>query len=87
MVGRILGELGHGEAARVLRIAAQWEPVVGAEIAGQAEPVRLRGNVLEVRVASSVWANHLQLRRDEILAGLAQLLGSDAPTDLRFHVG
>jgi len=87
MVGRILDELGHGDAARVLRIAAQWEAVVGADVAAQAEPVALRGAVLEVRVASSVWAQHLQLRRSEILAGLARELGQQAPTDLRFHVG
>jgi predicted nucleic acid-binding Zn ribbon protein len=86
-LARVLEELGHGSAAALLRVAACWADAVGAELAARAEPVALRGRVLEVRAASSVWCQELQLRRGEILAGLARALGSDAPDDLRFHVG
>jgi predicted nucleic acid-binding Zn ribbon protein len=70
-----------------MRIAACWEQAVGAEIAGHCRPSALRGGVLEVTVDSSVWSQHLQMRRDEILGGLRSALGSDAPADLRFRVG
>jgi predicted nucleic acid-binding Zn ribbon protein len=86
-VARVLAELGHGSAAALLRVAARWPEAVGAELAARAEPVALRGRVLEVRVASSVWCQELQLRRGEILAGLARVLGPEAPGDVRFHVG
>jgi predicted nucleic acid-binding Zn ribbon protein len=87
VLARVLADLGHGRAAELLRLAARWEEAVGAELAARAEPVALRGRVLEVRVASSVWCQELQMRRAEILAGLARVLGPEAPEDLRFHVG
>jgi predicted nucleic acid-binding Zn ribbon protein len=70
-----------------MRIVACWEEVVGSEIAGHARPSALRGEVLEVTVDSSVWSQHLQLRRVEVLEGLRAALGSGAPADLRFRVG
>jgi predicted nucleic acid-binding Zn ribbon protein len=70
-----------------MRIAACWEEVVGSQVAGHSSPSALRGKTLEVGVDSSVWSQHLQMRREEILAGLRAVLGDDAPADLRFHVG
>ena len=70
-----------------MRIAACWEEAVGPEIAGHCQPSALRGGVLEISVDSSVWSQHLQMRRDQILEGLRRVLGDDAPADLRFRVG
>jgi predicted nucleic acid-binding Zn ribbon protein len=70
-----------------MRIAACWEEAVGPEIASHCQPSALRGAVLEVTVDSSVWCQHVQMRRDEILEGLRRALGSDAPADLRFRLG
>lgn len=84
---QVLEELGHAGAASALRMAGRWEAIVGAEVAAHAWPSMLRGGVLEVRASSSVWAQQLQLRREEILAALEAALGAEAPTDLRFRVG
>jgi predicted nucleic acid-binding Zn ribbon protein len=70
-----------------MRVTACWEEAVGSEIADHCQPSALRGGVLEVTVDSSVWSQHLQIRRDEILEGLREALGADAPEDLRFRVG
>lgn len=86
-IRRVLDELGHHGSSASMRIAACWEQAVGAEIAGHCRPSALRGGVLEVTVDSSVWCQHLQMRRDEILGGLRSALGADAPADLRFRVG
>ena len=83
---RVLSELGLEGAALGVRVAACWEQVVGAEVARHTEVAGLRGPVLEVNVDSSAWSQHLQLRRQEILAGLAESLGEDAPTDLRLRL-
>jgi predicted nucleic acid-binding Zn ribbon protein len=56
------------------------------DAAEHCEPVDLRFGVLEVAVDSSVWAQHLQMRRGEILRSLADAMGEGAPTDLRFRV-
>jgi predicted nucleic acid-binding Zn ribbon protein len=86
-IHRVLGELGHQGTSDSMRIAACWEEAVGSEIAGHCRPSALRGGVLEVTVDSSVWSQHLQMHRDEILEGLRAALGSGAPADLRFRVG
>jgi predicted nucleic acid-binding Zn ribbon protein len=87
MIAGVLADLGHGGAATAMRIVKLWPEVVGEEAARHAEPTALRGRVLEVRADSSVWCQQLQLRRDEILAGLRDRLGAEAPGDLRLRVG
>jgi predicted nucleic acid-binding Zn ribbon protein len=67
-------------------LARGWEEAVGPEVADHCEPIAWRGPILELGVSSPVWAQHLQLRRPEILAALERLLGDAAPTDLRFRV-
>jgi predicted nucleic acid-binding Zn ribbon protein len=86
-IRRVLDELGHHQSSAAMRIVACWEEAVGTEVADHCEPSALRGEVLEVRVDSSVWSQHLQMRREEILDALRAALGADAPGDLRFRVG
>jgi predicted nucleic acid-binding Zn ribbon protein len=83
----VLRELGFDEMARVLRIAERWEEALGPELARHCRPEALRGEVLEARVASSVWCQQLQLRTPEILEGLRRVLGDDAPSKLWLRVG
>ena len=82
LVNQVLTELGAGHTARAVRIAESWERAVGREIALHCRPVRLRGDVLEASVDSSVWCQQLQLRKPEILAALRRAVGEDAPSDL-----
>lgn len=86
-IRRVLDELGHHGSSASIRIAACWEEAVGPEIASHCRPSALRGTVLEISVDTSVWSQHLQMRREEILEGLRGALGADAPADLRFRVG
>jgi predicted nucleic acid-binding Zn ribbon protein len=90
-LGRVLADLGLDSASAAVRLASLWEAAVGAEIARHARPEALResprGLVLEVGVDNSTWCQQLQLRREEILAGLRRVLGADAPDDVRLRVG
>jgi predicted nucleic acid-binding Zn ribbon protein len=83
----VLRELGLDEAAAVLRVSESWESAVGTRLAAHCRPVVLRGDVLEVAVDSSVWGQEVQMERLEILARLRELLGANAPRDLRTRVG
>jgi predicted nucleic acid-binding Zn ribbon protein len=87
VVPRILDDLGLGAARIAMRAQQAWPALVGAEAAGHSSPEGLRGATLEVRVDASVWGQQLQLRSAEILRGLRERLGSEAPTELRFRVG
>jgi predicted nucleic acid-binding Zn ribbon protein len=49
--------------------------------------VAIRGNVLEVEVDTSVWCQQLQLRTPQILAGLREAVGQDAPSEVWLRVG
>jgi len=87
LVGTVLAELGLDGVAKAHRIGAQWEQIVGAQVAAHCRPLGLRGDVLELQVDSPVWSQQLQLRKPELLAALGRALGSDAPRELRFQVG
>ena len=87
LIGQVLGDLGLSGVAKAHRIGAQWEEVVGAQVAAHCRPLGLRGDVLEVEVDSPVWSQQLQLRKPDLLAALARILGPDAPRELRFQVG
>jgi predicted nucleic acid-binding Zn ribbon protein len=83
----VLSDLGLNAAVAAHRVGQHWEEAVGSEIARHCRPVAVRHGVLEAAVDSSVWCQQLQLQRPEILAALRQVLGDDAPEDLRFRVG
>jgi predicted nucleic acid-binding Zn ribbon protein len=87
MIGQVLDELGLEVASHAFRVGEHWGDAVGPEVARHSRPVGMRGRVLEVAVDSSVWCQHLQMRRRDILDALAARLGDDAPHDLRFRVG
>jgi predicted nucleic acid-binding Zn ribbon protein len=87
VVPRILDDLGLGAARRARRAPPGWPELVGAEAAAHSSPEGLRGATLEVRVDASVWGQQLQLRSAEIVRGLRERLGDEAPTGLRFRVG
>ena len=87
LVPRVLEDLGLEEAARIVRVAERWEEAVGAEVARHCQPTALRGATLEATVDSSVWCQQLRLRSPELLAGLARVLGAEAPTRLHLRTG
>jgi predicted nucleic acid-binding Zn ribbon protein len=87
MMDKVLSELGLEAAATAFRVGERWEEAVGTHVARHCRPVGMRGAVLEVEVDTSVWCQQLQLQRSEILAALQNVLGDDAPADLRFRVG
>ncbi len=87
VVGSVLEDLGLPEVARAARVGEHWAEAVGPEGASHSWPEGLRGGILEVRVDTSVWCQHLQMQRPRVLEALRERLGDDAPEDLRFRVG
>jgi hypothetical protein len=63
----------------------EWRAAVGPRIADRARPWTLERGVLTVKVATSVWANELQLLAPELVARLKQR--GFAVESLRFRVG
>ncbi len=87
LLGPVLAELGLEAASAAFRIAERWDDAVGPEVSKHCRPVAVRKGVLEAVVDSSVWCQQLQMQRPQLLARLREVLGEDAPSDLRFRVG
>lgn len=62
-----------------------WRAAMGARIADRTRPLALERGVLVVRVATSAWANELQMLAPELVARLR--LRGFAVDNLRFRVG
>lgn len=86
----ILDQLGIANKIEQHRIWLVWEDAVGAQIAQNAAPARIRNNVLEVKVAHAVWMQQLQLLKPRLIEQINKHLGDTPITDLYFrraHVG
>jgi hypothetical protein len=64
---------------------AEWRAAVGPRIAERARPFAIERGVLVVKVATSVWANELQMLAPELVLRLKQR--GFAVESLRFKVG
>ena len=62
------------------RIRTAWKSLLGEEDAMHAVPVSLRGGKLLVDVDSSVWIQHLTIKKESILVGLNNI-GMKKPVD------
>ena len=49
---------------------ANWENIVGADIAEHAEPIAILEGVLTIRTSSSAWATQLNLISNDVLVSL-----------------
>jgi predicted nucleic acid-binding Zn ribbon protein len=49
---------------------ANWESIVGAEIAEHTEPITILEGVLTIRTSSTAWATQLNLISNDVLASL-----------------
>lgn len=75
------------EELRVYSVCAQWERVVGTQLAERSEPGEFRNGVLLVRTSSGVWAQELQFLKHDILQRLNALVGVPLVRDLLFRQG
>ncbi|MGC9505192.1 DciA family protein [Baaleninema sp.] len=71
------------EQGQLDEIDRLWAEVAGDAIARYSRPVRLSRQVLQVAVATPVWAQQLQFKRRRLLASLNARL-SPPLTDIRF---
>jgi predicted nucleic acid-binding Zn ribbon protein len=81
-VSELLDERGWQADARAARVLADWESIVGAEVAAASRPVRLRGGELQVEAESTAWATQLRLLSRSLLARITAELGPGIVTKL-----
>ncbi len=87
-IEQTLAASGDGTLPGLREITAAWPAAVGEAVSRQAWPLRLASDgALHVATTSATWAFELDRLAPEIGERLAELLGSAAPSSLRFRVG
>jgi hypothetical protein len=87
-IDRTLAASGDGTMLALTEITAVWADAVGEGVARQAWPLRVgRDGTLHVATSSATWAFELDRLAPEIGERLSALLGSSAPSALRFRAG
>ena len=64
-------------------VFAQWETVVGDQIAAHATPSTLQDGVLTIEAESTAWATQLRLVQAQVLAKIAAAVGDGVVTSVR----
>lgn len=86
-LGRAAQDLANvrGWSPRVAEgtVFAQWDQVVGAQIAEHAQPTGLRDGVLSIAAESTAWATQLRMVQAQILAKIAAAVGDGVVTAVR----
>lgn len=83
VIQKTLGRRGLLPKARRFQVFSLWPRVVG-DIALNARPRRLDGDVLYVSTSSSMWAQELSMMRRRIISEINKGLGGDYIKDIRF---
>lgn len=76
-VRELLDQRGWNAEAAAAEVLANWESLVGQEVAAASRPVRLRHGELLVEAESTAWATQLRLLSRMILGRISAELGPD----------
>ena len=75
MISRLVAERGWQDTTAAAGVLANWEPLVGPEIADHCRPASLQDGELVLVAESSAWATQLRLLTRTMTARLAERVG------------
>lgn len=79
-IERLVSDHGWREQTRAHRALAQWDSVVGPQIAEHCKPLGVHATVLTVQADSTAWKTQVTLLAPQIVAKLNEVLGDGAIT-------
>jgi hypothetical protein len=89
-ISRLLSAVFHNKQwhskLELHRVFEFWNATVGREIAAVAQPSIIRGHVLWIKVADSVWMQQLHLQKMLLLEKINQQLHEEKISDIRFQL-
>ncbi|MFN8034747.1 MAG: DUF721 domain-containing protein [Acidimicrobiia bacterium] len=86
-LSRVARELGLPVATGFHRLSAEWEHLVGGQIAAHSRPRVLRAGVLTVDVDAPAWATQIRYLETELLDRLRPVVDGTELTSIRVIVG
>jgi len=81
---RNLKSLGLERKVKGHKIISFWKEVVGEKIASQAEPFKLEGSKLYIKVESASWRTELFFMKDKIIKQINQYSNDNLVKDIIF---
>ena len=88
LVPQVMRGLGLEKRLQQSQVLLLWPSIVGAEIAGHAQPVSLRNSVLVVAVDHPIWLQELsRFHKRAILDKVQQRVGKSAVRDIALRIG
>ena len=82
MIRRLVAERGWEETTSAAGVLANWDRLVGPEIADHCRPVSLTGGELVLVAESSAWATQLRLMTRTMTARLTERVGEGVVTSI-----
>ena len=82
MIRRLVAERGWEETTTAAGVLANWDRLVGPEIADHCQPTSLVDGVLELVAESSAWATQLRLLTRTMTARLTEQVGAGVVTSI-----
>ena len=82
MIRRLVAERGWEQTTTAAGVLANWDRLVGPEIAEHCQPTALVEGVLELVAESSAWATQLRLLTRTMTARLAEQVGDGVVTSI-----
>ena len=83
VVNRLISERGWSSPLAVGSVMAQWDALVGPEIAAHCQPESFEATTLHVRCDSTSWATQLRLLASSLLAKFDTELGRGVVTKIQ----
>lgn len=83
VVSRLVSERGWSSPVAIGSVMAQWDELVGSEIAAHCRPESFQDTTLHVRCDSTSWATQLRLLASSLLARFDAELGNGVVTKIQ----
>jgi len=87
VVEKVLKQYRPQKDQALLQVWEVWEQAVGRDLAQNAKPAAVKGDILLVTVSSSTWLHHLRFLEAEMIAKLNAALDGPKVKSIKFKVG
>lgn len=87
LIDGLFSSLGIKDKIEQHRVWSIWEQAVGPQVALHTTPIRIRNNILEIKVDHPVWMQQLQLLKPRLLVQINAHLGQAPISDLFLRRG
>jgi predicted nucleic acid-binding Zn ribbon protein len=84
-ISELIETLGIKKKLREQEVFSLWDEAVGDRIASVAKPTRIVQGTLFISVKTGVWRNELNMRKQEIVKRLNEVLNEKIIRDIKFQ--